>query len=366
MTQNLRIPGPTPCPPDIMEEMSRPMINHRGPQFKEVLLRVTDRLKRVFQTEEDLLILTASGTGAMEAAVANTLSPGDHVLGVTAGSFGDRFCRIAEVFGCNVTWLEGVWGEAIDPAEIRKALQENPDITAVLVTHNETATGVTHDLEAIAKVVKGEFDKLLLVDAISSMGCIPVLTDEWKCDVMMTASQKGFRVPPGLAFISFSARAWEAYKTSKCPKLYFDLAAYKRFLEERGQPPYTPSVSLFFALDKALDQMFEEGMDNIYAHHHKVAQMLRDGVKGLGLELFPNESCASNTITAIKIPAGVDGAKLIALLREEHDVVIAGGYTKLEGKVFRIGHLGKVSTGEIQEVLDALKDVLPKVGFTAR
>jgi len=363
MTQNLRIPGPTPCPPDILEAMSKPMINHRGPQFKEILLRVTDRLKRVFQTKEDLFILTSSGTGSMEAAVANTLSPGDHVLAPYAGSFGERFSRIAEIFGCNVTRLESVWGEAIDPDAIRKALKQDPEVKAVLVTHNETASGVTHDLEAIARVVKGEFDKLLLVDAISSMGCIPLPTDEWKCDVVTTASQKGFRVPPGLAFISFSARAWEAHKTARCPKLYFDLAAYKRFLEERGQPPYTPNLSLFFALDLALDQMLNEGMEGIYAHHHKVAQMLRDGVKNLGLEIFPDASCASDTITAIKIPEGMDWAKLIALLREEHDVIVAGGYTKLEGKVFRIGHLGKVSEEEIQGVLDALKDVLPKIGF---
>lgn len=364
--QNLRIPGPTPCPPDILEEMSRPMINHRGPEFKEILLRVTDRLKQVFQTKEDLFIFTASGTGAMEASVVNTLSPGDHVLGTTSGSFGDRFCRIAEVFGCNVTRLEGVWGEAIAPEEIRAALKKDPAIKAVLVTHNETATGVTNDLEAIAEVVKGEFNKLLLVDAISSMGCIPVKTDEWKCDVVMTASQKGFRVPPGLAFMSFSKQAWEAYKVSKCPKLYFDVGPYKRFLEERGQPPYTTAISLFFALDKALDQMLKEGMDNIYAEHRRIAKMLRDGVRALGLEIYPKDSCVSDTVTAITIPEGLDWRKMIALLNQEHDVVVAGGYTKLEGKVFRIGHLGKVSEAEIQGVLDALKAVLPKVGFKPR
>jgi aspartate aminotransferase-like enzyme len=343
--------------------MSRPMINHRGPEFKEMLLRITDRLKQVFKTKGDMFILTASGTGAMEASIVNTLSPGDHVLGTTSGSFGDRYCRIAEIFGCNVTRLEGVWGEAITPAQIREALGKDLAIKAVIVTHNETATGVTNDLEGIAKVVKGEFNKLLLVDAISSMACIPVHTDEWKCDVVMTASQKGFRVPPGLAFISFSKQAWEAYKTAKCPKLYFDLGPYKKFLEERGQPPYTPNVSLHFALDRALDQMLKEGMEKIYADHRRTAKMLRDGVTALGLEIFPKTDCVSDTITAVKIPEGMDWRKMLALLREEHDVVLAGGYTKLEGKVFRIGHLGKVSEAEIQGVLDALKVVLPKVGF---
>jgi len=366
MALNLRIPGPTPCPPEILEAVGRPMINHRGPQFKEILLRVTERLKRVYQTENDLFILTASGTGSLEAAIVNTLSPGDHVLGAVAGSFAERFARIAEVFGCNVTRLEETWGEAIDPEDIRNALQRDPEIKVVLITHNETASGVTHDLKSIAQVVKGEFDKLLLVDAVSSMGCIPLPTDEWRCDVVTSASQKGFRVPPGLAFISFSARAWEAYKTAKCPKLYFDLAYYKRFLEERGQPPWTPNVSLFFGLDLALDQMLKEGMESIYAQHHKIGEMIRQGIKALGLELFPKESCASDTVTAIKIPEGVDGRKLIDLLREEHDVIIAGGYTRLEGKVFRIGHLGKVSEEEIQQVLDALRDVLPKAGFRPR
>ena len=217
--QNLRTPGPTPIPDDIVDEMSLPMINHRGPEFKELIEATTAGLKQVFMTTNDLYILTSSGTGALEAAVVNTLSPGDKVIAATAGSFGDRFVQIAEGYGANVNRMDFEWGDAIDPEAIRAELQKDPDIKAVLVTHNETSTGVTHDLESIARVVKGEFDKLLLVDAVSSLGCIPLPVDGWNCDLVATGSQKGFMIPPGLAFISISARGWEAYQDAKIPSL---------------------------------------------------------------------------------------------------------------------------------------------------
>ncbi len=361
---NLRIPGPIPVPDDILEIMSQPMINHRGPEFKEMLYRATAGLKRVFDTESDVYILTSSGTGAMEAAVVNTLSPGDKVVNVTIGEFGNRFGDIAEIYGAEVVTLSFPYGTAADPDEIRKVLNANPDVKAVMVTHNETSTGVANDLEAIAKVVKGEFDKLLLVDGISSVASIPLQTDAWGCDVVATASQKGWMLPPGLAFISFSKRAWEAHAEAKMPRYYFDMAMYKHYFEI-GQPPYTPALSVIFALDYALKKILSEGMGSVFERHASIGKMTRDGVRSVGLSIFPErEAIASNTVTAVKIPSGVDAAKLVGLMRTERGVVLSGGQGSLNGKIFRIGHMGYVAPEEIQDVIDALKKVLPKVGFT--
>lgn len=358
---NLRIPGPTPVPDEVLEEMGRPMMNHRGPQFKDILLRVTERLKRVYATQGDMYILSSSGTGAMEAAVVNTLSPGDRVLAVTVGAFGDRFARIAEVFGADVTVLRFPLGEAADPDGVREALEADPSIRAVLVTQNETSTGVVNDLAAIAAIVKGRFGKLLLVDGVSSVGSIPVMTDEWGCDVVASASQKGWMVPPGLAFASFSAEAWRAHADARMPRYYFDMAEYKRYLEV-GQPPWTPAVSVFYALDRALGMMLDEGLAQVYARHARAAGRVRAGVAALGLSLLPDPGCASDTITAVKVPEGVNGADLLRIMREEHDVVLAGGQQSMSGKIFRIGHLGLVSDEDIDGVFTALKATLNKLG----
>lgn len=359
MRLNLRIPGPIPVPDDILAEMAHPMINHRGPEFKEMLFRVTDGLKQVFETKGDVYIMTTSGTGAMEAAVVNTLSPGDRVLCVTVGSFGDRFGEIAAVYGADVVRLEFPWGTAADPDKVREALRKDPKIKAVLVTHNETSTGVGNELEAIARVASKEFDKLILVDGVSSVASIPVRTDAWGLDVVATASQKGWMLPPGLAFVSLSQRAWKAHATAKMPRYYFDASAYKRYFEI-GQPPYTPGVSLYFALDLALKQLLAEGLPSVYARHTRIAQMTRDGAKSMGLSLFPDERVASETVTAVKVPEGVDAAKVVATLREQHGVVLAGGQERLKGKIFRIGHMGRVSPEEIRQTLAALGATLPK------
>ena len=360
---NLRIPGPTPVPQDILEAMSGPMINHRGPEFKELLFRVTTGLKQAFETGDDVFILASSGTGAMEAAIVNILFPGDMVLCTSAGAFGDRFGQIAEAFGAELIRLSAPLGTAVDPAEVRMALKRAPDVKAVLVTHNETSTGVTNDLESIAEVVKGEFDKLLVVDAVSSQCSIPLRTDAWRCDVVASASQKGWMLPPGLGFISFSERAWEAHAQARMPRFYFDLSAYKHSFE-MGQTPYTPNLSAMFSLNLILGKILAEGMDAIFQRHIKLGQMTRDGVRGLGLSVFPDERVASNTVTAVDVPEGVDAQHLLTLMREEHGVVLAGGLQSLRGKIFRIGHMGHCTPEEIQGMLEALATVLPKVGFT--
>ncbi len=360
--QNLRIPGPTPCPEDIMELMSSPMINHRGPEFKELLFSVTHRLQQVFQTGNDLYILTASGTGALEASLVNTLSPGDEVIAAVTGSFGSRYADMAKAAGADVTRLDFEWGDDVDIPTLRQALQAQPNAKAVLVTHNETSTGVVNDLEAISAVVKGEFNKLLLVDAISSLGCVPLPVDHWNCDVVATASQKGFLTPPGLSFISFGPQAWEARKNATATSFYFDLVAAQSYLE-KGQTPFTPNLPLFYALDRSLDVILGEGLEETFTRHAYFADMTRRGVRALGLELLPEERCASNTITAVRIPESVDGKSLVNTLRLEHNVVVAGGLGKLEGKIFRIGHLGAVSESDIVDCLEALGKTLQAMGF---
>ena len=361
-TVNLRIPGPTTCPEEVLLAGARPMINHRGPEFREVLLRVTDHLKQAVETQNDILILTASGTGAMEATIVNTLSPGDKVLAITIGYFGERFSQIARVYGADVQNLSFPWGTAADPEQVRQALKENPDIKAVLVTHNETSTGVTNDLERIAGIVKGEFDRLLLVDAISSLGSIPLPVDEWNCDVVMTGSQKGWMTPPGLAMISVSERAWQAVSQASMPRFYFDFTLAKRSLE-RGQTPATPAVSLFFSLDVALDMLLQEGMRKVHQRHARIAKRTRDGAMAIGLSLLPELAIASDTVTAIRVPEGVNGQDLTTLLRQEYDTVVAGGQGALEGKIIRIGHLGYVAEQDIDEALGALSESLIRLGF---
>ena len=356
----LRIPGPTPLPDEVLQSMTKQMINHRSKEFAELNHKLTDRLKMLFQTREDVLILTGSGTGGLESAIVNTLSPGDRVLSLSCGAFGERFADIAEQFGADVKRLRFEWGSAVDSEVVRQALQEDSAITAVMATHNETSTGLTNDLASISAVVK-EFDKLLLVDAISSLGSINLPVDTWGCDVVVTASQKGWMTPPGLAIVSVSPKAWQANSKAKMPRYYWDYTKAKRFLEEKGQTPWTPAVSTYYALTVAVELLEREGLSNIFARHARVAKAAREGIKSLGLSLFPDEAFASNTITAIKAPQGVDVKKLIQILREEHGVVLSGGQRSLEGKIFRIGHLGWVTEADIDKVMKALKASLQKL-----
>ena len=361
---NLRLPGPTPVPPDVVEAMSKQMIDHRGAEFAEMLRRITANLQRAFLTKNDIFVFTSSGTGAMEAAIVNTLSPGERVLAVSVGNFGDRFARIATAYGADVNVLKFPDGEAVDPERVRQALKDDPAVSAVLVTHNETSTGITNELEAIAGIVKGEFDKLILVDAISSLGSINLPVDAWDLDVVLAGSQKGWKCPPGLAMISFSARAWKASETAAMPKFYFDIAAAKKSFGI-GQTPWTPAISLMYGLDHSLQQMLAQGdMESVYAFHQRIAQYTRDGLKALGLELVATEEkYASNTVTAAYLPEGVKDQDLLDMLRDDYDIIAAEGRGRLAGRVFRIGHMGYVSSEDIDAVFAALKEALPKLGY---
>ncbi|MDD5312731.1 MAG: alanine--glyoxylate aminotransferase family protein [Dehalococcoidia bacterium] len=355
----LRIPGPTPCPDEILKAVGRQMINHRGKEFGEMQGRILPKLQQCFQTNNDIFILTTSGTGGMESAVVNTLSPGDKVLGISIGIFGDRFIEIAKAYGADVTTLNYEWGQVANPDDVKKALNDSPGIKAVLVTHNETSTGTTNPLRDIAKVVK-DAGKLILVDAVSSLSSINLPVDEWDLDVVVTSSQKGWMVPPGLAFVSISEQGWKAHAQAKMPRYYFDYTKARKFIPD-GQTPWTPAISVYFGLDLALDMMLKEGLQNIFARHARVAGKARAWVKSRGLQLLcVDEKYASNTVTAVKAPADMDVAKFNATLRDEYKVVIAGGQGGMKGKVFRIGHLGLITEKDMDEVTAALDKALPK------
>ena len=359
MDTNLRTPGPTPVPHDILKASAAQMINHRGPEFKALIESITSKIQDVFQTANDLYILTSSGTGALESAVVNTVSPDDSVLCISVGVFGDRFSQIAHMYGAKVTDLKVEAGKAVDPEQIRKELNSDPAIKTVIVTHNETSTGITNDLESIAKVVKGEFNKLLLVDSVSGMGSIPFPVDSWDLDVVASGSQKGWMAPPGLAFISVSKEAWVAQSSATTPRFYFDREKAEQYLQ-RGQNPWTPAISVMYAMEKSLTMILSEGLGAVYERHQTIATKTREAIKSIGLELFADEKYASNTVTAVKSPEGVNCAELLSNLRTKYNIVLAGGQAYLEGTMFRIGHLGFVHEKEIDEVIEALKKELDR------
>ena len=363
MDQNLRIPGPTPIPPEVAAALARPMINHRGPEFAAILRRVSEQLQHFFQTAQPVLGYPASGSGMMEAAIVNCFSPGDEVLAVTIGVFGNRLAKIAEIFGLRVTRFEVPWGHAADPEQVAARLAELPAARGVLVTHNETSTGVTNDLQALAAAIRARRDDILIVvDAVSSLGCVDVRMDEWDLDVVFTGSQKGWMVPPGLGLIAASPRAWAATERAALPRFYWDFRMVRQSLE-KGQTPYTPPVSIYFGLEVALEMMRAEGREAIFARHHRVADLTRTRARALGLPLFADPAHASNTVTAIATPEGIDAKALSKNLREREGVVIAGGQERLEGKVIRVGHLGYVHEPEIAACMDALERQLVALGY---
>jgi aspartate aminotransferase-like enzyme len=358
--QNLRIPGPTPCPPEVLEAMGRQMFNHRGPEFRELLKDVTERLKDAFRTEHDVLIFPSSGTGGWEAMLTNSLSPGDRVLAVSIGVFGDRFADAAKAFGADVLKLDVEWGRAVDPADIEGRLRQDPSIKAVLVTFNETSTGVTNPLREIGQAVS-RYGPLLLVDAVSGLGALPFEMDAWKIDAATTGSQKAWMIPPGMMMVGVGPRIWEAVKTARMPRYYFDFATAKHFLEE-WETPYTPALPQVVALQVALHMMEKEGWESIFLRHAALGAATREGLRAMGIRLYADDACASNTVTAAYIPEGVDAKRLIGTMREKHNVIIAGGMGKTKGQVFRIGHMGWVFLQDITDTLQALEATLEEMG----
>lgn len=362
--QNLRIPGPTPVPERILAEMARPMINHRGPEFAAILRRVTARLQYFFQTSSPILTYPSSGTGGQEASIANLFSAGEHVVAISIGNFGDRLATIARRFGLQVTSINFPWGQAADPEIVAARLKACPPYKGVLVTHNETSTGVTNDMETLSQVIRAHHpDALIVVDAVSSLGCVPLEMDAWDLDVVFTGSQKGWMTPPGLMMIAVGPRALEANKTATLPRFYFDWQLSLKSLQ-KGQHPTTPPVSLFYALDLALELMLEEGREAIFQRHLHDAEYVRGRVKAMGLHLLADHPYASNTVTAVLTPAGVDTKVLLQRLREQDGVILAGGQGQLEGKIFRIGHLGYVVEQELAATMDRLVAQLAQMSQT--
>jgi aspartate aminotransferase-like enzyme len=356
----LLTPGPTPLPPEVCEAQAKPIIHHRTPQFQAVLREASEGLKYVFQTKNDVFILTSSGTGAMEAAVANLLSPGDTAITVQGGKFGERWTELCASYGVTAEVIDVEWGKAVDPKEIEKRLRANSKIKAVFTTLCETSTGVACDIEAIGKAVK-DTDAVLVVDAISGLGAIPLLTDAWGVDVCVSGSQKGLMLPPGLAFISVSEKAWAKVKEAKCPRYYFDLKAAKKAADSTDTP-FTPAISLVIALAESLKMMRQDGMETIFARHKKMADSTRAAMKALGLELFA-PTAASDVVTAVKVPAGIDGEKLVKTMRDTYGVTIAGGQSELKGKVFRIAHMGFIEEFDIIVGIACLEKVLQQMGY---
>jgi aspartate aminotransferase-like enzyme len=364
--QQLRVPGPTPLPERVVRAASRPMINHRGPEFAALLRDIEEGLRWALRTENDVLIFPCSGTGGLEAAVVNLLSPGEQALFCTIGSFGERWADIATAYGADVLRLTVPAGEPIDPEDVERILAEHPDVTTVFVTHNETSTGVFNDIPAIAAVAKGR-GKLLAVDSVSGAGCIPLETDGWHIDVLITGSQKGWMAPPGVTMVAVSEAAMARAEKTTTPRWYLDFARERKF-QQKSQTYSTPAVSVLYAMQEGLAIMREEGMEGVWARHARVAEMVRAGVDALGLKFLAVDGHRSNTVTAIHNPVdGPDSLKeLLTALRTRHGLVLAGGQGDLAGKIFRIGHLGMIDEGDVYSILATLEQGLHETGMRSR
>jgi aspartate aminotransferase-like enzyme len=354
---NLRIPGPTALPPSVREVGGRQMINHRGPEFAAMLGRITDGMRPFFGTSSDIAILSCAGTGGLEAAVVNVLSPGDPVLAVSIGSFGDRLAKIAEMYGAQVTRLEVEWGHAADPEQLRDALRNASGTRAVLLTHNETSTAVMNPIPALAEVIREAVpDALIIVDSVSGLGAVPFRMDDWGVDVTVTGSQKAWMAAPGLAMVAASSRAWAAMETARMPRFYLDLCRH-RDAQANGQTPWTPAVAVVYQVDEGVRLMHAEGIDAVFARHEACAAAARAGLQALGFELFADQAHASRTVTAAWLPEGTDWKSFNPEVKRR-GVVLAGGQGKLQGRIFRVGHLGSVVLEEIVGAVGALEEVL--------
>ncbi|MGG6295804.1 pyridoxal-phosphate-dependent aminotransferase family protein [Leptolyngbya sp. AN02str] len=358
----LMIPGPTPVPEQVLLAMAKHPIGHRSGEFSKIMAEVTEGLKWLHQTQDDVLILASSGTGAMEAGIINFLSAGDRVLVGCNGKFGDRWAKVAQAYSLNVEKITAEWGKALDAEEFRTKLEAdtNKEIKAVIVTHSETSTGVLNDLKTISGYVKAH-GALMIVDAVTSLGATSVPMDEWGLDVIASGSQKGFMLPPGLGFVAVSQKAWAAYKTATLPKFYLDLGKYKKSADQNSNP-FTPPVTLFYGLQAALKMMQNEGLENIFARHHRQMNATRAAMRAMGLPLFAADGAASPAITAVA-PAGVDAEQIRSIMKKRYDILLAGGQDHLKGQIFRIGHLGFVCDRDILTALSGLEATLQELGF---
>ena len=355
----LMAPGPTPVPPEVLAASAEPVIHHRGPDFRALMTRCLERLQQVCRTENDVLVLTASGSGAFESAVVNLLSPGERVLAVTAGAFGDRWGKLAAAYGADVQELRYAWGETPAADDVRARLAETGATVAFLV-HSETSTGVVADIEALARAAH-DAGALPVVDAVSSLGAVPLETDAWGLDVVVAGSQKALMTPPGLAVATVSEAAWERSRSASLPRFYFDWAKLQAALAT-GSTPFTPAVSLVVALDTALGLLLDEGLEAAFARHAALGRACREGAKAMGLELFSPDEDRSAVVTAIFTPDGVDARELVLALRDRFGITVAGGHGELGARLFRIGHIGYYDVFDITTALSAVELLLVEQG----
>jgi serine---pyruvate transaminase len=358
----LMTPGPTPVPAEVMLTMAKPIIHHRTPDFSAAFAESIKGLKYVFQTDNDVLLFACSGTGVMESAIANCFCAGDTVIVCRNGKFGDRQKLIAETYGLTVIDLEYEWTQVVNPADVAAALAENPEARGVIVTQSETSSGVLNDVKAIGEIVGPMEDVVLIVDSITGIGAVECKTDEWNLDVVMTGSQKGLMLPPGLAACSVSAKAWKAYERSTLPKFYFDWMKYKKNVE-KDTTPFTPAVTLVLGLTESLSMIAEEGIENTIARHSMLAEATRKGCEALGLKLFAPPEGRGSAVTPVWVPEGVDGKAIVKILKNKHGVTIAGGQDDYAGRIIRIGHLGYFGAFDIITTLAALEMTLAELGY---
>ena len=359
----LMIPGPTPVPEQVLLALAKHPIGHRSGEFSQIMAEVTQNLKWLHQTENDVLVLTASGTGAMEAGIINFLSPGDRVLVGCNGKFGDRWADLSTAFGLDVDKITAEWGKPLDTEQFKAKLAADTDkkIKAVIITHSETSTGVLNDLETINRHVKEHGEALMIADAVTSLGAVNIPIDAWGIDVVASGSQKGYMIPPGLGFVCVSPKAWEAYKTAKLPRFYLDLGLYKKSAAKNSNP-FTPPVNLVVALQAALRMMQAEGLESIFARHQRLMKATREAIKALSLPLFTSDEAASPAITAVA-PVSVEAEQIRGVMKKHYDIALAGGQDHLKGKIFRIGHLGFVSDRDILSAIGALEATLVQLGY---
>ncbi|MEG4576394.1 alanine--glyoxylate aminotransferase family protein [Microcoleus sp. N3A4] len=359
----LMIPGPTPVPEAALLAMAKHPMGHRSKEFDGIFAECTENLKWLHQTKSDVLSLTVSGTGAMEAGIINFLSAGDRVLVGCNGKFGERWAEVAEAYGLNAEIIKAEWGQPLDPENFREKLEADTEkqIKAVIITHSETSTGVLNDLETINRHVKAHGEALIMVDAVTSLGAVNIPMDAWGIDVIASGSQKAYMIPPGLGFVAVSPKAWEAYKTAKLPRYYLDLGKYSKDAA-KNTTPFTPPVNMFFGLQVTLQMMKAEGLENVFARHKRLMTTTRAAVKALGLPLFAADDAASPAITSVMPPESVDAQKVRTLMKKRFDIALADGQDHLKGKIFRIGHLGFVCDRDILAAISSLEVVLRELG----
>jgi aspartate aminotransferase-like enzyme len=369
MRQRLFTPGPTQIPERVTVAMSQPFPYHRGPEFKKLFEEITANLQYVFQTQSEVLLLTASGTGGMEACVANLLLSQQKALVIAAGKFGERWQELCRAYGVETIAFTVPWGEAPDLESLKKMLQAHADIAAVFCTHSETSTGVVSEVKAIAELVQAHSDALVIVDGITSVGVLPFYMDKWNIDVCVTGSQKGVMAPPGMAYVALSERALKRFEAQqgdenlqcrRLPRYYWDFAKAREAAKER-MTAWTPAITLLMGLQESLRMMRETGLDNLWNQYAKLAQSVRAGVQALGLELFAKSP--SNALTSVKVPSGVDGRKLVETMRAKYGVTIAGGQGPLKGKIFRVTHMGYYDHLDMVALLAGLELALRDLGW---